>query len=101
MLDQGKGFIKVVEQALPLRISIGPAETHGVIVDASPGDEQQVTIWSFDTAVDLNRFKSRRSRDQGPRGIHRPLKFRFLAGNNIQNRHFKNHNHPQISLSKR
>jgi hypothetical protein len=81
----------MVKESAPLGKAIRLTEPDGVVLDAPPAYQQQITVRSLDAAVNLERLEARRGGNQRPRLPERLFKSRFLPGPNIQNTHLKYH----------
>jgi hypothetical protein len=74
MFNNGGRIIKVVKEFAPFWKPIRLPEPNGVILKGSPGNEQQITIRSLDTSVNLYGLETRRGGNQRIRDLQRLLK---------------------------
>ena len=65
MFHQREGFVETVQQELPFLITVGVAETQGMVFQFPPFHQQQVAPLLFEAGADLQLDEAGRFRNEG------------------------------------
>ncbi len=87
-----KRIVEVVQQTLPPPVLGRLPETHGVALKISPPYEKQVLGWGLNTTPKFVAPVAWHGRDNGLGLGERLFKLGGLAGADIKNGYFENHN---------
>ena len=91
MLDRRERLIKMMQQPLPFQVLRRSAKTFRVILQPPPLDQQQVSVFVFNTALELVAKTAFHRADDGPRPCKGGLKCFRLIFLHVQHSDFKNH----------
>jgi len=88
MFDDGKGIVVVMQKRSPALIFRGLSETDGMVFEAIPMDEQDVSIRIFDTSLKLVAHEAGHGRDDRLGLSKGRFKLIGFAGANVEDGDF-------------